>query len=89
MSDTKYGKIALINDVVSATGLTRKQVDKVGNATLATIQQKVQKGQAVTLVGFGSFKVSQRQARSGINPLPLDNHYHIFGARDRWQGGLR
>jgi DNA-binding protein HU-beta len=68
MSESKYGKTALIDDVTKTTGLTRKQVEQVVNATLATIQQKVQAGQAVTLTGFGSFKLSQRSARNGINP---------------------
>jgi nucleoid DNA-binding protein len=66
MSDTKYGKTALIDDVTAATqGLTRKQVETVVNATLATIQQKLQTGQAVTLTGFGTFRTSERAARRG------------------------
>jgi DNA-binding protein HU-beta len=68
MSDTRYGKTALIDDVTKATGLTRKQVEQVVNATLATIQRQVQSGQNVTLTGFGSFKLSQRSARRGTNP---------------------
>ena len=68
MSESKYGKTALIDEVTTTTGLTRKQVEQVVNATLATIQHKVQTGQQVTLTGFGSFKLSQRSARNGINP---------------------
>jgi DNA-binding protein HU-beta len=64
----KDGKTALIAEVASATGLTQKQVVQVINARLSTIQQKLQNGQSVTLTGFGSFKVSQRSARNGINP---------------------
>ena len=68
MSESRYGKTALIGDVTKTTGLTRKQVEQVVNATLATIQQKVQAGQSVTITGFGSFRLSQRSARRGTNP---------------------
>jgi len=74
MSETTYGKTALIAEVATSTGLTQKQVAQVINAALDTIQQKIQAGQAVTLTGFGSFKLSQRSARNGINPhtrLPM------------------
>jgi DNA-binding protein HU-beta len=65
---SKYGKTAMIAEVAKATGLTQTQVAQVVNATLATIQQRVQNGQQVTLTGFGSFKLSQRSVRGGINP---------------------
>ena len=68
MSESRYGKTVLIDEVTKATGLTRKQVEQVVNVTLATIQGHVQNGQQVTLTGFGSFKLSQRSARKGINP---------------------
>jgi len=68
MSDTKYGKLALIGDVIGTTGLTRAQVTAVVNATLDTIQRQVQAGQSVTLPGFGTFRTSERLARKGINP---------------------
>ena len=68
MSESKYGKTALIDDVTKTTDLTRKQVEQVVNATLTTIQQRVQNGQSVTITGFGSFKLSQRSARKGTNP---------------------
>ena len=37
-------------------------------ATLAAIQKALQKGDAVTLVGFGTFDVTERKAREGRNP---------------------
>ncbi len=69
MNDGKYGKTALIDDVTANTqGLTRKQVETIVNATLETIQKKLQLGQSVTITGFGTFQTSQRQARMGTNP---------------------
>jgi len=67
-SESKYGKTALINEVASTTGLTQKQVALAINATLATIQRKVQNGESVTLTGFGTFRATQRSARTGVNP---------------------
>jgi DNA-binding protein HU-beta len=85
MSEIKYGKTALIDDVTTATGMRRKAVAQVVNATLATIQQRLQDGQPVTLTGFGSFKLSQRQPRNGVNPhtrLPIRIPAHTSA---RWK----
>jgi DNA-binding protein HU-beta len=38
-------------------------------AMLATITKSLKKGEAVTLVGFGTFKTTVRKARKGRNPL--------------------
>jgi nucleoid DNA-binding protein len=40
----------------------------VVDATLAAIQKALKKGNTVTLVGFGTFRVSKRKARTGRNP---------------------
>ena len=40
----------------------------VVDATLAAIQKALKKGNAVTLVGFGTFRISKRKARKGRNP---------------------
>ena len=37
--------------------------------TLATITKSLKQGEAVTLVGFGTFKTAVRKARKGRNPL--------------------
>lgn len=37
--------------------------------TFATITRSLKKGEAVTLVGFGTFKTAVRKARTGRNPL--------------------
>ena len=38
------------------------------DATIGSITSTLKKGQSVTLVGFGTFKVSKRKARKGRNP---------------------
>lgn len=69
MADTKnYGKTSLIDDITAATtGYSRRQVAEIVDAALDTIQAKVAAGQAVTLTGFGTFRQTQRAARTGTN----------------------
>ena len=63
-----YGKTNLIEDVTAKTsGYTRRQVSEIIDAALATITAKVQSGQNVTLTGFGTFRRSERAARTGMN----------------------
>jgi hypothetical protein len=44
------------------------------STTLATITKSLKKGDAVTLVGFGTFKTAVRKARKGRNPLTGGRH---------------
>jgi len=60
-------KAELINEVAKVTS-TKKEADVAISATLAAIQKALKKGDTVTLVGFGTFKVSKRKARKGRNP---------------------
>ena len=63
-----YGKTSLIDDVTAHTqGYSRRQVSEIVEATLDTIERKVASGQNVTLTGFGTFRRSQRAARTGTN----------------------
>lgn len=73
MADTKrerntYGKTSLIEDITARTqGYSRRQVAEIVDAVLATIRERVQAGQNVTLTGFGTFRRSERAARTGTN----------------------
>jgi len=60
-------KAELIAEVAKVTS-TKKEADVAISATLAAIQKALKKGDTVTLVGFGTFKVSKRKARKGRNP---------------------
>ncbi len=63
-----YGKTALIDDVTVRTqGVTRRQVSEIVEATLTAIREQVQSGQNVTLTGFGTFRRTERAARTGTN----------------------
>lgn len=61
-------KVELIAAVAADAGLTKKDAEKAVNSVFATITSTLQKGEKVSLVGFGSFEVRKRAARPGINP---------------------
>jgi nucleoid DNA-binding protein len=60
-------KAQLIEEVAKVT-CTKKEAALAVDATLAAIQKALKKGEAVTLVGFGTFGISKRKAREGRNP---------------------
>ena len=60
-------KAELIDEVAKVT-CSKKEAGMAVDATLAAIQKSLKKGDAVTLVGFGTFNVSKRKARKGRNP---------------------
>ena len=60
-------KAELINEVAKVT-CSKKEADDAISATISAIQKALKKGDTVTLVGFGTFKVSKRKARKGRNP---------------------
>ena len=47
---------------------TKAAAAKVLDTTLTAITKSLKKGDPVTLIGFGTFKVSKRKARIGRNP---------------------
>ncbi len=61
-------KTELIAEVATSAGLTKAEAGRVIDATTAAITSSLKKGEAVTLIGFGTFKVSKRAARTGRNP---------------------
>lgn len=61
-------KADLIEKVSKAAGINKSQADAVINSLLSAIEGDLKKGGRVTLVGFGTFAVSNRKARTGRNP---------------------
>ena len=57
----------LIEEVAKAT-CTKKEAADAVDAVLAANTKSLKKGDAVTLVGFGTFDVKKRKARKGRNP---------------------
>ena len=61
-------KTELIAAVAAKTGLTKKDAEKVVNATIDSITESLVKGDKVNVSGFGIFEVKTREARVGRNP---------------------
>ena len=58
----------LIEAVANATGSTKADAGRAIDATVEAITNALKKSDTVTLIGFGTFKVSKRAARTGRNP---------------------
>jgi DNA-binding protein HU-beta len=62
-------KAELIEAIAAGAGLSKTQADAALNATLTAIKSEMSRGNDVALIGFGSFKVGKRGARTGRNPF--------------------
>ena len=61
-------KTELIAAIAEQTELSRKDAEKALKAFTDIVAEELKKGEKVQLVGFGTFEVSERAAREGINP---------------------
>lgn len=61
-------KSELIKSVASATGATQAKAGEVVESVFNTIVSELKKGEAVSLSGFGTFKIQEHAARKGFNP---------------------
>ena len=61
-------KTDLIAKVTKDAGLTKAQATKAVNAVIDGITEALKKGDKVILVGFGTFRVVNKKARTARNP---------------------
>lgn len=61
-------KVEFINAVAAKAGLSKKDAIAAVDAVLETITESLQKKEQVALVGFGTFSVSERAARTAKVP---------------------
>ena len=61
-------KAELIDAIASTAELTKADAGRALDATVAAIADALKKGDTVTVIGFGSFTVRERAARTGRNP---------------------
>jgi DNA-binding protein HU-beta len=61
-------KAALIGKIADDAGITRTAAASAIDSLIDGITMSLKKGQRVTLVGFGTFGISKRKARTGRNP---------------------
>jgi DNA-binding protein HU-beta len=61
-------KTELINAIAAEAKLTKVQAKAALEATLKAIEETLVKGDKVALIGFGTFAVNEKAARTGVNP---------------------
>lgn len=61
-------KTQLIDVIADKAGITKVQAKAALESTLGAITESLKDGDPVQLVGFGTFKVNHRNARTGRNP---------------------
>lgn len=64
----RMNKADLINAVAEKAGIKKKESELAVNALVETVEEALAKGEKVSLVGFGTFEVRERKARTGRNP---------------------
>ena len=61
-------KSELVDAIAKDTGLTKKDSEAAVKAFVEALSKALSKGDDVQLVGFGTFSVGKRAARTGRNP---------------------
>ena len=65
---SNMNKDALVSAISEKTDLSKKDIEMTLEAMVEVITKTLKSGDKVTMTGFGTFKVSNRAAREGINP---------------------
>jgi DNA-binding protein HU-beta len=66
--EDNVNKADLIEKIAKDAGINKTQADSAINSVLSGVEGELKKGGRVTLVGFGTFSVGARKARTGRNP---------------------
>jgi DNA-binding protein HU-beta len=61
-------KQELVAKMATDASVTKKAAEEALNSFMKAVKSELKKGKSVTLIGFGTFSVSQRKARKGRNP---------------------
>ena len=61
-------KQELVASIAEKAGMTKADAARALDATVAAVTEALRQNETVTLVGFGSFYVGERAARTGRNP---------------------
>jgi DNA-binding protein HU-beta len=68
IKNISMNKSELIAQIAEDAGVSKTQANAALDSFVATVTKTLKKGDKVTLVGFGTFSVSKRAARTGRNP---------------------
>ena len=61
-------KSELVDSIAEKSGLNKTQATDALNAMMESVGEALEEGESVSLVGFGTFSVKDRKARTGRNP---------------------
>ncbi len=61
-------KTELVAAIAEEAGLSKKDAEAAVKAFVNVVSDEMQKGEKVQLIGFGTFEVGERSARTGRNP---------------------
>lgn len=61
-------KAELVNRMAKDAKVTKRAAEEALNSAMKAVRETLRKGKKVTLVGFGTFGVGRRKARTGRNP---------------------
>jgi DNA-binding protein HU-beta len=61
-------KAELVAEIAKKSSLTKKDSETALNSLIEVIGDTLKKGDKISLVGFGSYEVRKRKARTGVNP---------------------
>jgi len=61
-------KNELIEKIANSVNISKKQAGETVDSLITEVSKALKKKENVTLVGFGTFKVADRKARTGVNP---------------------
>ncbi len=61
-------KADLVEKIAKDAGISKAAAEKSVNSFIDGVKNSLKKGQSVTLIGFGTFSVGKRAARTGRNP---------------------
>ena len=61
-------KTELVANVAEKAGLTKKDAEKAVNALFSSVEEALVAQDKVQMIGFGTFEVKERAARTGRNP---------------------
>ena len=61
-------KTELVANVAEKAGLTKKDAEKALGAVIESIEEALVEGDKIQIIGFGTFEVKDRAARTGRNP---------------------
>lgn len=61
-------KTDLVNEIAAKAGINKVAAKAALDATLESIEQALANNDKVQLIGFGTFSVQEKEARTGVNP---------------------